>query len=171
MGFGFFSNKKFLDFASGGAVFSLMEGIYNANSKPAIDKNTKKEITDSKDNQIVRRKFLKDGEDNFDKAIKASGTLRYIDLGNTLNYGNKKVIAEIIYSKITNDSYIKIKDEDMAKYGEAVDNAIKAYEDMLINKASKPKEVAENTQPITSDEQSSMYHGTGAALSLEFDED
>ena len=129
MGFGFFSNKKFFDFCSGGAVFGLMESIYNMHSKEPKERG----IGD-------RRKLSAEGKIVMEQLFTAAALVRRLQLGPDLNRGNCVPVAYLLYQKATGDTYPPITPEEQQKFGPIADRVFAELEKARARQAELLKE-------------------------------
>ena len=124
MGFGFFSNKKYFDFCAGGAVYGLIETVYNAWSKAP---DYSRDDDPDADYVTCRRVLTEEGLEAMRTLFAAAATLRRIRLGQDLAKGNWRAVADLIYRKVTGENYPSVSPEDEGKWGPAVDRAYAAY--------------------------------------------
>ena len=143
MGFGFFSNKKYLDFCAGGAVFGLMETIYQAHSAPP-DYEKKSEEEKTSECASSRRRLTPEGETVLEKLAAAASVLHHIELGKELAWGNRKAVSELIYIKVTGDTYPPVEAADEERWGRGVDRAYSAFLRTAERRLVREKTVLEN---------------------------
>lgn len=136
MGFGFFSNKKYYDFCAGGAVFGLMETIYNMHSKAP------KEI-----HLGDRRKLTAEGKVVMEQLFTAAALVRRLQLGPDLNRGNCIPMAYLLYQKATGDTYPPVSPEEQAKLGPIADRVYNELEKARARQAELLQEESLEADP------------------------